>query len=210
DVPPGWRSPACFARVKAPRRFEAHLSSALSSRPRSRVGAPSDQVGPRVRSRLSGEGPNPRDPALPGLRSRGLHPDPRRAGPEERMGVRSESRRELRRHLRPRSPGLVLEGSAGEWAEGRVICFGFLKRVRAGRITTVGPVLESGSRLIGAVRVNSKVEIDFGLFQSELAFASDEERRKILNEAGLRDGSYVATDVGVDIELKRWGSKETI
>jgi len=99
---------------------------------------------------------------------------------------------------------------AGEWAEGRVICFGFLKRVRAGRITTVGPVLESGSRLIGAVRVNSKVEIDFGLFQSELAFASDEERRKILNEAGLRDGSYVATDVGVDIELKRWGSKETI
>ena len=82
--------------------------------------------------------------------------------------------------------------------------------MRAGRITTVGPVLESGSRLIGAVRVNSKVEIDFGLFQSELAFASDEERRKILNEAGLRDGSYVATDVGVDIELKRWGSKETI
>ena len=58
--------------------------------------------------------------------------------------------------------------------------------------------------------MDSKVEIDFGLFQSELAFASDEERRKILNEAGLRDGSYVATDVGVDIELKRWGSKETI
>src|SRR3989449_9976802 len=30
---------------------------------------------------------------------------------------------------------------AGEWAEGRVICFGFLKRVRARRISTVGPVL---------------------------------------------------------------------
>src|SRR5437667_270890 len=51
---------------------------------------------------------------------------------------------------------------AGEWAEGRVICFGFLKRVRAGRTATMGPVLESGSRLVGAVRVNSKVEIAFG------------------------------------------------
>ena len=98
----------------------------------------------------------------------------------------------------------------GEWAEGRVICFGFLKRVRARRISPVGPVLEGGSRLVGAVRVNSRVEIDFGLFQSELAFASDEERLKILKEAGLKDGSFVATDVGVDIELKRWGSKETV
>src|SRR2546427_269086 len=99
---------------------------------------------------------------------------------------------------------------AGEWAEGRVICFGFLKRVRARRISTVGPILESGSRLVGAVRVNSKVEIDFGLFQSELAFESDDERRKILKEAGVKAGSFVATDVGVDIELKPWGSKETV
>ena len=99
---------------------------------------------------------------------------------------------------------------AGEWAEGRVVCFGFLKRVRARRISTVGPVLEGGTRLVGAVRVNSKVEIDFGLFQSELAFASEEERRKILKEAGVKAGSFVATDVGVDIELKRWGSKEAV
>ncbi len=74
----------------------------------------------------------------------------------------------------------------------------------------VGPVLESGSRLVGAVRVNSRVEIDFGFFRSELAFASEEERRKILKAARLRNGSFVATDVGVDIELKRWGPKETI
>jgi len=99
---------------------------------------------------------------------------------------------------------------AGEWAEGRVVCFGFLKRVRARRISMVGAVLQSGSRLVGAVRVNTRVEIDFGLFRSELGFASDDERRKILKEAGVRDGSFVATDVGVDIELKRWGSKETI
>src|SRR3989442_2911937 len=51
---------------------------------------------------------------------------------------------------------------AGEWAEGRVTCFGFLKRVRARRISTVGPVLDSGTRLVGAVRVDSKVAIDFG------------------------------------------------
>jgi len=74
----------------------------------------------------------------------------------------------------------------------------------------VGPVLESGSRLVGAVRVNARVEIDFGFFRSELAFASEEERRKILKAARLRNGSFVATDLGVDIELKRWGSKETI
>lgn len=99
---------------------------------------------------------------------------------------------------------------AGEWADGRVVCFGFLKRVRARRISMAGTVLQSGSRLVGSVRVNTRVEIDFGLFRSELAFASDEERRKILREAGVKDGSFVATDVGVDIELTRWGSKETI
>ena len=99
---------------------------------------------------------------------------------------------------------------AGEWAEGRIVCFGFLKRVRGRRTSMVGPVLESGSRLVGAVRVNARVEIDFGFFRSELAFASEEERRKILKAARLRNGSFVVTDVGVDIELKRWGSKETI
>jgi len=39
---------------------------------------------------------------------------------------------------------------------------------------------------------------------------SDEQRRKILKDAGLKDGSFAATDVGVDIELKRWGTRETI
>src|SRR6266571_3451562 len=68
---------------------------------------------------------------------------------------------------------------AGEWAEGRVICFGFLKRVRARRISSIGPVLGSGTRLVGAVRVDSRVEIDFGFFRSELAFASEEERQDL-------------------------------
>jgi hypothetical protein len=106
--------------------------------------------------------------------------------------------------------GSYLKVRAGEWAEGRVVCFGYLKRVRAHRIQMAGPFLQSGSRLVGAVHVNGTVEIDFGLFQTQLAFEDEDQRRKIMKEAGLKDASFVATDVGVDIELKRWGPKETI
>jgi hypothetical protein len=48
------------------------------------------------------------------------------------------------------------------------------------------------------------------LFQAILAFDDDAQRGKILKEAGVKDGSFVATNVGVDIELKRWGPRETI
>ncbi|MCI4371553.1 MAG: hypothetical protein L3J78_02790 [Thermoplasmata archaeon] len=99
---------------------------------------------------------------------------------------------------------------AGEWVDGRVVCYGNLKRVRARRIEIVGSVLASGTRLIGAVRVDGAVEIDFGLFQTRLGFEDEGQRRKVLNRAGLKDGSFVATDVGVDLELKRWGARETI
>ncbi len=99
---------------------------------------------------------------------------------------------------------------AGEWADGRVVCYGYLKRVHARRIEPPGAVLASGTRLVGAVHVDGTVEIDFGLFQTLLAFEDDEQRRKVLKDAGLKNGSFVATDVGVDIELKRWGSRETI
>jgi len=99
---------------------------------------------------------------------------------------------------------------AGEWADGRVICYGYLKRVRARRIEMIGSVLASGTRLTGAVHVNEAVEIDFGLFRSILSFESEEQRRKILKDAGIRDGSFVVTDVGVDLELKRWGPRDTV
>ncbi len=98
----------------------------------------------------------------------------------------------------------------GEWADARVICYGYLKRVRARRIEMAGSMLASGTRLTGAVHVDGTVEIDFGFFQTILGFEDEGQRRKILKEAGVRDGSFVATDVGVDIELKRWGSKETV
>ncbi len=98
----------------------------------------------------------------------------------------------------------------GEWADGRVVCYGFLKRVRARRIEMLGSVLASGTRLTGAVHVDDAVEIDFGFFQTILGFEDDAQRRLILKDAGLRDQSFVATDVGVDIELKRWGSREMV
>ena len=103
-----------------------------------------------------------------------------------------------------------LKVRAGEWAEGRVVAFGYLKRVRSRRIEMGGPVLQSGARLVGAVHVDGTVEIDFGLFQARLAFEDEEQRRKILKDAGIKDGSYAATDIGVDIELKRWGAKDSI
>ncbi|TLZ57920.1 MAG: hypothetical protein E6K12_07530 [Methanobacteriota archaeon] len=74
----------------------------------------------------------------------------------------------------------------------------------------LGSVLASGTRLTGAVHVDGAVEIDFGFFQTILAFEDEAQRRKILKDAGLKEGSFVATDVGVDIELKRWGARETI
>src|SRR2546428_10140058 len=64
---------------------------------------------------------------------------------------------------------------AGEWAEGRVGCFGFLKRVRGRRPSMVGPVLVGGSRLVGRVRGNAGVEIACGFLRSELAFAIYDE-----------------------------------
>jgi len=90
------------------------------------------------------------------------------------------------------------------------VCYGFLKRIRARRIEMLGSVLASGTRITGAVHIDGAVEIDFGLFQTILAFEDGEQRGKILRDAGLKDGSFVATDVGVDIELKHWGPRDTI
>jgi hypothetical protein len=98
----------------------------------------------------------------------------------------------------------------GEWAEGRIICYGYLKRVRGRALPPIGSFLTSGTRLIGTVRVGDGVEIDFGLFHAALVFEDEEARARALRGAGLRHGDLVATDVGLDIELKRWGSKETI
>ncbi len=99
---------------------------------------------------------------------------------------------------------------AGEWAQGRVVAFGFLKKVWAKGTEVSRNVVMSGSRLVGEVRMDDAVVIDFGLFQARLAFEDEATRRKVVRDAGFRDGAFVATDIGLEIELKRWGPKETI
>lgn len=106
--------------------------------------------------------------------------------------------------------GTYAKVRAGEWAEGRVIAFGYLKKVWARRIEIPQGVLASGSRIVGRVRLGETAEIDFGLFRAALAFEDDATRHKVVRDAGLGDGTFVATDVGFDIELKRWGPRESI
>ena len=106
--------------------------------------------------------------------------------------------------------GTYAKVHAGDWAEGRIVAFGFLKKVWTKSIQVPRDVVMSGSRLVGEVHMDDAITIDFGLFQARLAFEDDATRRKVVRDAGLRDGSFVATDVGLDIELKRWGPKETI
>jgi len=99
---------------------------------------------------------------------------------------------------------------AGEWTEGRVVCFGYLKRVRSRGSGRLPSLIENGTRLVGRAHVDEGVTIDFGLFKARLAFESEEVRRKVLKDAKIRDGTYLATDVGIDIELKRWGTRESV
>lgn len=106
--------------------------------------------------------------------------------------------------------GTYAKVHAGEWAEGRIVAFGFLKKVWTKSIQVPRDVVTSGSRLVGEVHMEDAITIDFGLFRARLAFEDEATRRKVVRDAGLRDGSFVATDVGLDIELKRWGPKETI
>lgn len=106
--------------------------------------------------------------------------------------------------------GTYAKVRAGEWAEGRVVAFGFLKKVWANRIEIPQDVLASGGRIVGKVELGKGVTIDFGLFRASLAFEDEATRRKVVRDAGLKEGAFVATDVGLDIELKRWGTRESI
>ncbi|HLE54636.1 MAG TPA: hypothetical protein VI999_05320 [Thermoplasmata archaeon] len=106
--------------------------------------------------------------------------------------------------------GTYAKVRAGEWAEGRVVAFGYLKKVWAKQLGIPRDVLASGGRIVGEVHLDDTVEIDFGLFRATLAFEDEATRRKVVRDAGLKEGTFVATDVGLDVELKRWGPKESI
>jgi len=108
--------------------------------------------------------------------------------------------------------GFYLKVRPGDWMECDVVCFGYLRKVRANRIEMQGNVLMDGTRLIGRARETDEthVEVDFGVFQANLAFENPEQMRKVLKGERVKTGAYVETDADVDVEVKRYGSKEEI
>ena len=108
--------------------------------------------------------------------------------------------------------GFYLKLRPGDWVEARVVCFGYLRRVRASRIEMEGGVLMDGTRLIGLTREvdETHVSVDFGVFTANLAFENPEQMRKVLKGERIRDGTFVETDVDVDLEVMRYGQKDDI
>ena len=100
---------------------------------------------------------------------------------------------------------------AGEWVAGRLIVFGSLKKVWAKSIAMDGPALEDGTRLTGEVSLGEQhAQVDFGVFKAFLRFENPQQMLRVLRHEGIKDGSFVATDTQVDIEVERWGRKDEI
>ncbi|MEK6852052.1 MAG: hypothetical protein AABY30_05900 [Candidatus Thermoplasmatota archaeon] len=108
--------------------------------------------------------------------------------------------------------GFYLKVRPGDWIEGDVVCFGYLRKVRANRVEMQGNVLMDGTRLIGRASEvdDTHLGVDFGVFQASLAFENPEQMRKVLKGERLKDGTFVETDADVDIEVQRFGNKEEI
>ena len=100
---------------------------------------------------------------------------------------------------------------AGEWVAGRLIVFGSLKKVWGNKVAMEGPVLQDGTRLTGEVSLGEQhAQVDFGLFKAFLRFENPAQMERVMKYEGFKDGSFVATDAQVDIEIDRWGRKDEI
>ena len=100
---------------------------------------------------------------------------------------------------------------AGEWIAATLIVFGSLKKVWARDVSMEGSVLEDGTRLVGEVTLEDQdARVDFGLFQAFLRFENPPQMKRVLKYGGIKDGSFVATDVQVDVQVDRWGRKDDI
>lgn len=100
---------------------------------------------------------------------------------------------------------------AGEWIAGTLVVFGSLKKVWARGVAMEGSVLEDGTRLVGEVALEDQdARVDFGLFQAFLRFEDPPQMKRVLRYEGIKDGSFVATDVQVDVQVDRWGRKDDI
>ncbi|OGS50614.1 MAG: hypothetical protein A3K65_08525 [Euryarchaeota archaeon RBG_16_68_12] len=100
---------------------------------------------------------------------------------------------------------------AGEWVAGTLIVFGCLKKVWAREVSMEGSVLEDGTRLTGEVSLGDvHAQVDFGLFRAFLRFENAAQMKRVLKYEGIKDGSFVATDVQVDVKVERWGRKDDV
>ena len=108
--------------------------------------------------------------------------------------------------------GFYTKVRPGDWIDGDVVCFGYLRKVWANRIEMQGNVLMDGTRLIGrAEEVDAThVAVDFGVFRAKLGFENPEQMKKVLKSERVRDGTYVETDADVDIEVERYGKRDEI
>jgi len=108
------------------------------------------------------------------------------------------------------SKGACFQVKPGDWVEADIICFGYLRRVRASRIEIEGNVLSSGSRKIGRTSLEEgRLVVDFTVFKASLTATSEEEMTKVLKSQRIRDGSFLETDCSVDVEVKAI-SRQTI
>lgn len=101
------------------------------------------------------------------------------------------------------SKGAYFQVKPGDWVEADIICFGYMRRVRASRIEIEGNVLSSGSRKIGKASLEEeRLAVDFGVFKASLTATSKGEMIKALESQRIRDGSFLETDCSVDVEVK--------
>ena len=100
---------------------------------------------------------------------------------------------------------------AGEWVAGRLIVFGSLKKVWGKKVAMEGSVLEDGTRLTGEVSLAEQhAQVDFGVFKAFLRFEDPRQMERVLKYEGIKEGSFVATDAQVHIEVDRWGRKDEV
>lgn len=104
-----------------------------------------------------------------------------------------------------------LKARAGEWLDGTIMCSGCLKKVRTSRIEMDSDALMSGTRLTGETHVEENlVDVDFGIFHTRLEFENAEQMRRVLAREGIKDGSFVQTEVEVEVSARRWGGRDAI
>jgi hypothetical protein len=104
------------------------------------------------------------------------------------------------------SKATYLQVKPGDWVDADIICFGYMRRVRASRVEIESNVLSSGSRKIGRVSLGEGyLVVDFTVFKASLTTTSKEEMTRVMKSQRIRDGSFLETDCSVDVEVKAIG-----